>query len=63
MKKFSFNIFIINLLICSPTKNSEQPVPYKLKNFKKTQGIKSELLDPNHSHFLLVDNAHQNVTI
>jgi len=40
--------------------NCQQPVEYSLKDFKSQKGIKVERLDPNHTHFILVDNSREN---
>lgn len=37
------------------------PVAYDMK-IKKIPGNKSQLLDPNHTHFLLIDNSQVNQT-
>lgn len=35
----------------------ENPVAYKISDKKLTKSIKSEYLEPNHSHFILVDDS------
>jgi len=42
------------------TDSCQQPVEYNLKDFQAKEGIKAERLDPNHSHFILVDNSNEN---
>jgi hypothetical protein len=37
-----------------------QPVHVKMSDFQYDRNQKSELMDPNHTHFLLVDNSRQN---
>jgi len=42
------------------SENCQQPVEYSLKDFESQPGIEAKLLDPNHTHFILVDNSHEN---
>lgn len=38
-------------------KNVEQPIQIKMSDFKYDKTNKSELMDPNHTHFLLGKNS------
>jgi len=42
------------------SENRQQPVEYSLKDFESQKGIEAGLLDPNHTHFILVDNSREN---